>query len=321
MSHFLVTGGAGFIGSHIAERLVKEGHQVRILDNLATGKKENIADFADRVEFIEGDIRDKKICEKACQNIDYVFHEAALGSVPRSIEDPELSNEVNITGTLNILISARDSGVKRLVFASSSSIYGDNPELPKREDFSPMPISPYGLNKYTAETYCSLFYKLYGFETVSLRYFNVFGPRQDPHSQYAAVIPKFITSLIKNEPPVIFGDGNQARDFTYVEDVVEANLLAINASPKICGATYNIAYNQITSLNNLVHMLKELCLRKNDSIASINPIYEEERAGDIRESRANIDLAIKMFDYKPQANIKLGLEKTIEYFSKNSKAL
>ncbi|RMG87372.1 MAG: SDR family oxidoreductase, partial [Candidatus Dadabacteria bacterium] len=250
MATFLVTGVAGFIGSNLAEALLARGHRVRGLDNFLTGKPENLEGL-DGLEFLEGDVRDPGACREACEGVDYVLHEAALGSVPRSIEDPALSNECNVTGTLNLLVAARDAGVKRLVFAASSSAYGDTPTLPKVEDMRPQPLSPYALTKLAGEEYCRLFFELYGLETVSLRYFNVFGKRQDPFSTYAAVIPKFVSALLRGEPPEIYGDGEQTRDFTYIADVVQANLRACEAPREACGQVYNVAYGERISLNAL----------------------------------------------------------------------
>jgi nucleoside-diphosphate-sugar epimerase len=221
---YLVTGGAGFIGSNIAERLVQQGERVRVLDNFATGKRENIAPWLDRIELIEGDVRDPETVRRAMEGVEYVLHQAALPSVPRSVADPLTTHQVNATGTLNVLLAAREAGVKRLVYASSSSVYGNNPELPKREDMPTNPLSPYAVSKLAGEQYCRTFAQVYGLDTVCLRYFNVFGPRQDPASQYAAVVPKFVTAMLNGGQPVIYGDGTQSRDFTYVENVVEINL-------------------------------------------------------------------------------------------------
>ncbi len=240
MSLYLVTGGAGFIGSNIVERLVRQGERVRVLDNLSTGKRENLVSWLDRLELIEGDIRDVETVHGAMAGVDYVLHQAALPSVPRSVADPLASHQVNATGTLNVLPAARDAGVKRLVYASSSSVYGDSPTLPKQEEMPTNPISPYAVSKLAGENYCRVFFRVYGLETVCLRYFNVFGPRQDPTSQYAAVIPRFITAMLDGRRPVIYGDGRQSRDFTYIENVVEANLLACQAKD-VAGEVLNIA--------------------------------------------------------------------------------
>ena len=248
-SIFVVTGGAGFIGSHIASTLVEQGESVRVFDNFSTGKQENLAAFRDRVEIVNGDLRNPEDCQKAVNGADYVLHQAALPSVPKSVENPVLTNENNITGTLNLLVAARDAGVKRVVYAASSSAYGDNPTLPKVETMAPQPMSPYAIQKYVGELYCRNFFTLYGLETVALRYFNVFGPRQDPTSQYAAVIPRFITALAQGVPPTIYGDGEQSRDFTYIDNVVKANILAARAEGA-AGEMMNFACGERFSLNS-----------------------------------------------------------------------
>src|SRR5215510_16425699 len=254
---FLVTGGAGFIGSHICERLVRDGHRVRVLDDFSAGKEENLTPFKNDIEVIRGDIRDKEIVDSAMRGIEVVFHEAALGSVPRSVADPLTTHEVNITGTLNVLLAARDAGVRRVVYASSSSVYGETPELPKHEKMAPHPLSPYALSKLSGEHYAKVFKQVYGFEVVSLRYFNIFGPRQDPESQYAAVIPRFITALLSETSPVVYGDGLQSRDFTYVENVVNANLLAAQAEG-VEGEAFNVACGGRYTLLELLAKLKEI---------------------------------------------------------------
>jgi len=281
MATYLVTGGAGFIGSHIVQRLVERGEAVSVLDNLSTGKAENLAECRDRIEFTEGDLRDLDTVKRACRNVDYVLHQGALPSVPRSVENPIASNEVNVTGTLNVLLAARDEGVRRVVYAGSSSSYGDAPTLPKLESMPANPWSPYAISKYTGELYCRMFPKLYGTETVVLRYFNVFGPRQDPTSQYAAVIPKFITALQRGGALTIFGDGEQSRDFTYVANVVEANLLACDA-PKAVGEVINIACGTRLSINQLVTMLHK--------IVGVDraPEYAPARPGEVKHSLADI---------------------------------
>lgn len=313
---FLVTGGAGFIGSHLAEKLAAQGETVRILDNLETGKQENLDFLKGKVEFIHGDIRDLAACKNACQGMDYVLHHAALGSVPRSVDNPLEANAVNVTGTLNMLVAARDSKVKRLVFASSSSIYGDSPTLPKVETMPPRCISPYGLNKYAAETYASLFYRLYGFETISLRYFNVFGPRQDPLSQYAAVIPRFVTALIAGKRPEIYGDGEQARDFTFVDDVVRANILACKAPQSACGEFFNIACNRKITLNELFREIKKVLAVSGKNVASIEPVYSAARAGDIKESLADYTQAKVQLGFSPQVSFVDGIAQTVQFFAK-----
>ncbi|MCL4551219.1 MAG: SDR family oxidoreductase [Bacteroidetes bacterium] len=306
---FLVTGGAGFIGSNIAEELLKRGHSVRVLDNFSTGKKENLESFIDHIELINGDIRNNDAVIKAVKGVDVILHQAALPSVPRSIIDPITTNEVNVNGTLNILNAAKENGVKRVVFASSSSIYGDTPELPKHEGTTPNPMSPYAVSKLTGEKYCNVFSKIYGLETVALRYFNVFGPRQDPSSQYSAVIPKFIKAILNNEQPIIYGDGEQSRDFTYIENVVEANLLAATKEYEP-GLAMNCATHSRITLNNLADEINKI-LGKN-----IKCKYAEPRAGDIKHSFANIELAKKTIRYTPLVPFEEGLKKTIEWYRK-----
>jgi nucleoside-diphosphate-sugar epimerase len=304
---FLVTGGAGFIGSHIVEKLVAEGHYVRVLDNFSTGKRENLAHLLDKIELIEGDIRDLSLCKKAVEGIDFVLHQAALPSVQRSLEEPRVTFEVNAMGTLNLLIACKDAKVKRLVYASSSSIYGDNPQLPKREDMLPLPISPYAVSKLAGEALCRAFYNSYGLDTVILRYFNVFGPRQDPTSQYSAVIPRFIFSLLKDERPIIFGDGNQTRDFTYVENVVEANVLAA-VKKGVGGEVFNIAGGKETSVNELFQIINDLIGK------SIEPQYSEPRKGEVRRSVADVEKAKRLLGYKIAVDLKKGLKRTVDYF-------
>ncbi len=311
VSKVLVTGGAGFIGSNLTEALLKKGHRVRVLDNFSSGKKENLI-FNERystLETIEGDIRDLTLCQRVMKDIEYVFHQAALPSVQRSIEDPLNSNSVNVEGTLNILISARDAGVKKVIYASSSSIYGDTPTLPKKEDMPPNPLSPYALQKYVGEKYCSLFFQLYGLETISLRYFNIFGPKQDPTSIYSAVIPKFIDALVKGNPPIIFGDGEQSRDFTYIDNVVQANLLAM-ATDHLNGEVVNIACGKRISLKQLLTILKDILGSKG------RPEYQEARIGDVKHSLADIGKGKKLLNYVPQVETEVGLKRTAEFFQK-----
>lgn len=305
--NFLVTGGAGFIGSNIVEALLKKGHSVRIIDNFSTGRRENIVEFKSDVELVEGDIRSYHIVKQAVQGIDIILHEAALPSVPRSINDPITSNEVNVGGTLNILDAAKDAGVKRVVFASSSSIYGDNPELPKHEGMTPRPLSPYAVSKLTGEHYLHVFNKLYGLETIALRYFNVFGPKQDPTSQYSAVIPKFIKSIKIDERPIIFGDGTQSRDFTYVSNVVEANILAATVDCETPISMNCATHGQVT-LNDLVKEINNY-LKKD-----IKPIYDKPRAGDIKNSFAAIDLIKNTLNYTPTHLFRDGLINTINSY-------
>jgi nucleoside-diphosphate-sugar epimerase len=309
---YLVTGGAGFIGSNLVEALLQRGHFVRVLDNFSTGKRENIKKFEKDVELIEGDIRSHHIVEQAVNGIDVVLHEAALPSVPRSIKDPITTNEVNVNGTLNILNAAVAAKTKRVVFASSSSIYGNNPELPKHEDMVPNPLSPYAVSKLAGENYCRVFAQIYGIETVALRYFNVFGPNQDPSSQYSAVIPKFINSVLKNESPVIYGDGEQSRDFTYISNVIEANILASEVkidSPVIV----NCACHDRITLNELVRAINKILG------TNVQPVYNDTRTGDVKHSFAAIGKAEKMLNYRVTDPFINGLEKTVSYFQNLNK--
>ena len=307
---FLITGGAGFIGSNLCEALLKRGHFVRCLDDLSTGKAENIQPFLENpnFEFIKGDIRDLDTCMNACKNIDYVSHQAAWGSVPRSIEMPLVYEEINIKGTLNMLEAARQNKVKKFVYASSSSVYGDEPTLPKKEGREGNLLSPYALTKRTNEEYAALYTKLYGLETIGFRYFNVFGRRQDPDGAYAAVIPKFVKNLLENEAPTINGDGTQSRDFTYIENVIEANLKGMQAPKEAAGEAFNIAYGGQVNLNELYQKLSELLNKK------IEPVYGPERAGDIKHSNADIGKAKKLLKYAPDYSFERGIELTIEWY-------
>lgn len=310
---FLITGGAGFIGSNLCEALLKRGHFVRCLDDLSTGKAENIQPFLENsnFEFIKGDIRDLDTCMNACKNIDYVSHQAAWGSVPRSIEMPLVYEEINIKGTLNMLEAARQNNVKKFVYASSSSVYGDEPTLPKREGREGNLLSPYALTKRTNEEYAALYTKLYGLETIGFRYFNVFGRRQDPDGAYAAVIPKFVKNLLENEAPTINGDGTQSRDFTYIENVIEANLKGMQAPKEAAGESFNIAYGGQVNLNELYQKLSELLNKK------IEPVYGPERAGDIKHSNADIGKAKKLLKYAPEYSFERGIELTIAWYESN----
>lgn len=305
----LVTGGAGFIGSNIVDALVARGDNVVVLDNLTTGKIENLSHVRDQIEFIEGDIRDLDMVYNAVNGVEVVCHQAALGSVPRSIADPSTSNDVNITGTLNILIAAKDSGVRRVTYASSSSIYGDTIELPKHERIPPNPKSPYALTKLAGEEYLRIFNQVYGLETITLRYFNVFGPRQDPNGQYAAVIPLFITSALKNISPTIYGDGMQSRDFTYVANVVHANLLAFDADSKAVGRSYNVALGGQVTLLELFDGIKKL------TGATVDPVFVPTRAGDVKHSCASIDLAVEWLKFSPIVSFEEGLAKAVLSYS------
>jgi UDP-glucose 4-epimerase len=306
---FLVTGGAGFIGSNIVRRLVNDGYFVRVLDNFATGQRGNLEDVIDKVDMVEGDVRDFWTVINATEGIDYVLHQAALPSVQRSVVNPLTTTEVNINGTLNILEAARFHKVQRIVYASSSSIYGETPTLPKEEDMRPQPLSPYAITKLAGEQYCISFYKIYGLEAVCLRYFNVFGPYQNPASQYAAVIPKFIVSLMEDKPPVIFGDGEQSRDFTFIDNVVEANMLAFSKRDAV-GKVMNIACGKRYSLNDLVRKLQKILGKQ------IEPTYCPGKPGDVKHSLATIDLAEATIGYKVEIDFDRGLEKTVEWFRK-----
>ncbi|MBE6784069.1 MAG: SDR family oxidoreductase [Ruminococcaceae bacterium] len=314
-SVFLVTGGAGFIGSNICEALLRMGYKVRCLDNFSTGKRENIEAFLQNENFtlIEGDIRDYETCDKACKGVNYVSHQAAWGSVPRSIEMPVLYEEINIKGTVNMLEAARQNGVKRFVYASSSSVYGDEPNLPKREGREGNLLSPYALTKGVCEMYAKLYTDIYGLETVGFRYFNVFGRRQDPYGFYAAVIPKFVRLLLAGEAPTINGDGKQSRDFTYIENVIEANLKAMLAPKEAAGQAYNIAYgDQIY----LIDLYNELCKLLG---TDIEPIYGPDRAGDIKHSKADISKAKELLGYDPDWSFERGFADAVEWYKENIK--
>ncbi|MEN2984310.1 MAG: SDR family oxidoreductase [Dictyoglomaceae bacterium] len=306
---FLVTGGAGFIGSHIAERLVKEGGKVIVLDNLSTGKEENLDSIKDEIIFINGDIRDLELLLLISKDIDYIFHEAAMTSVIESTEKPEKCNEINIMGTLNVFMAGLRSQVKRIIYASSSAVYGNDPVLPKKEETKLEPISPYAISKYVGELYMKFFYEIYKLEIVSLRYFNVYGPRQDPNSPYSAVIPKFIASLLKKEPPTIYGDGEQTRDFIFVEDVVSANLQAMKIKG-IEGKTFNIASGKRISVNKLFRILKEIIN------VDVEPIYAHERKGEVRDSVGDITLAQNYLLWNPKFSLEEGLKRTIDWYKK-----
>lgn len=322
-SRILVTGGAGFIGSNLVETLLKQNNEIVVLDNFATGKRENIAPFAGNPAFrlIEGDIRDIAMCRKAVDGIDYVLHEAALGSVPRSIKDPMTSAEVNISGFVNMLFAAQEAKVKRFVYASSSSAYGDSRTLPKVEDEIGKPLSPYAVTKYVNELYADNFSNLYGIETIGLRYFNVFGRRQDPFGAYAAVIPKFAISLLKHESPVINGDGSYSRDFTYVDNVVQANQLAILADrPEAVNTVYNVAFGERTTLNELFTYLRDCLSGFDPEIAGIEARYGPNRAGDIPHSLAGIEKACRLLGYEPQYNVRQGLKEAAEWYFIHMKA-
>jgi nucleoside-diphosphate-sugar epimerase len=309
----LITGGSGFIGSHLVEGLLQRGAVVRVVDNFATGHRANLAQVLERITgpenftFVEGDITDRATVQEAVRGADFILHQAALPSVQRSVEDPLTSNWVNVEGTLNVLVAARDAGVKRVVYASSSSVYGDSPRLPKVEHMATNPLSPYAVSKLAAEDYCRAFTRVYGLETVSLRYFNVFGPRQDPKSLYAAVLPCFIEALLDHKRPIIYGDGTQSRDFTYIENVVQANLLALDAVG-VAGEAFNIACGESVNLQSVLQSLAEFVDQ------AVHPEYRAPRAGDVKHSLADISKAERMLGYRPVIPFREGLRQTFEYF-------
>ena len=306
MALYLVTGGAGFIGSHLAEELVRRGERVRVVDSFVTGKRANLAHLPD-VELIEGDLADLDVAHQAVSGVDYVLHQAAIPSVPRSVEDPVTSNRANIAASLNVLVAARAAKVRRVVYAGSSSAYGNTPTLPKVETMATGPLSPYALQKLVAEQYCQMFTRLYGLETVTIRYFNVFGPRQDPSSPYSGVISLFIRALVEGRQPTIYGDGGQTRDFTYVANVVDGVLRACTAEGA-SGEVINVATGGRISLNQLFRAVKEL------TGASVEPVYADDRAGDVRDSQADISKARRLLGYEPSVTLEQGLEKTVAWF-------
>ena len=309
MSTYLITGIAGFIGSSLAHAVLAQGDQVRGIDNFSTGKRENVAEILDRIDFREADLLDLDAVQAACRGADFILHEAAIPSVPRSVKDPLESNRANIDATVNLLVAARDAKVKRVVYAASSSAYGDTPTLPKREDMQPNPISPYAVAKLASEYYMTAFCRCYGLETVSLRYFNIFGPRQDPTSPYSGVLAKFITQMLKGQQPTIFGDGTQSRDFTFVDNAVEANLLACKApAAEVTGRVFNVATGRRVDLNETFRILKTLTGYKGEAK------YGPERAGDVKHSLADLSRAEKHLGYKPKVNFEEGLRRTIEWY-------
>ncbi|HEX6537395.1 MAG TPA: SDR family oxidoreductase [Gemmatimonadaceae bacterium] len=309
---YVVTGGAGFIGSHLVEHLVGEGHEVVVLDDFSTGRRENIAPWLDRIEVVEGSLVDPAACRRAIAGADYVLHQGALPSVPRSVRDPAASHAANATGTLNVLIAARDAKVQRVVYAASSSAYGNTPELPKRETMVARPLSPYAVSKLAGEQYCRAFHASFGLPTVALRYFNVFGPRQDPTSQYAAVIPKFATAALAGESPTIFGDGEQTRDFTFIANVVRANLLACTAGPAAFGEVVNIGCGERISVNELWRRIRALVG------ASVEARHEPARTGDVRDSLAALDRARELIGYEPVVSVDEGLRATVQAIAAES---
>jgi UDP-N-acetylglucosamine/UDP-N-acetyl-alpha-D-glucosaminouronate 4-epimerase len=306
MATYLVTGGAGFIGSHLVEELVRRGERLRVIDNLSTGKRQNIAHLAS-VDFVEGDLADPEVARRAVKDVDYVLHQAAIPSVPRSVQDPITSNRANIDASLNVLVAARDAGVKRIVYAGSSSAYGDTPTLPKVESMSAAPLSPYALQKLVGEQYCQMFTRLYGLETVTIRYFNVFGPRQDPSSPYSGVISLFISALCDGRQPTIFGDGEHTRDFTYVANVVDGVLRACTAE-RANGEVINVATGGRISLNTLFKTIRDLVA------ANVDPIHAAPRAGDVKDSQADISKARRILGYQPIVSFEDGLARTVEWY-------
>lgn len=316
----LITGGAGFIGSNLCEYFLSKGYAVVCLDNFATGHRHNLADFRDDKDFnlIEGDIRSLETCQKAVEGVDYVLHQAALGSVPRSINDPITSNEVNVSGFLNMLVASRDANVKRFVYAASSSTYGDSVGLPKVENVIGKPLSPYAITKYVNELYAEIFSRTYGLETIGLRYFNVFGRKQDPEGAYAAVIPKFVMQLMRHESPKINGDGNYSRDFTYIDNVIQMNELAMTVeNPEAVNTVYNTAYGDRNTLNDLVGYLKRFLAEYDPKIAEIQIEYGANRTGDIPHSLASIDKAKTILGYNPKFSLQEGLKEAIDWYWKN----
>tara|TARA_R110001632_G_scaffold219219_1_gene348665 strand:- start:807 stop:1787 length:981 start_codon:yes stop_codon:yes gene_type:complete len=315
----LITGGAGFIGSNLSEVLLEMDNTVVCLDNFATGKRENIAHLLSNPNYtlIEGDIRNLEDCHKAAKGIDFVLHQAALGSVPRSIKDPITSNDVNVGGFLNMLVASRDAGVKRFIYAASSSTYGDSEALPKVEDKIGKPLSPYAITKYVNELYADVFSKTYGIETIGLRYFNVFGRKQDPNGAYAAVIPKFVSQFMAGESPVINGDGNYSRDFTYIDNVIQANLLSIVANKKAVNTVYNVAYGERNTLNDLINYLQDFLSQYDAKIKDLKVVNGPNRLGDIPHSLASVEKARKLLNYQPQYSLQDGLKEAVKWYWEN----
>ncbi|MFQ5423827.1 MAG: SDR family oxidoreductase [Phycisphaerae bacterium] len=307
---YLVTGGAGFIGSHLAERLVEQGQRVRVLDNFSTGKPSNVAAFRERIDLIEGSITDPETCRRACDGVDIVLHQAALPSVPKSVADPVSSHVTNIDGTFNMLMASRDAGVRRFVYAASSSAYGDTPTLPKDESIPSDPLSPYGVQKLTGEQYCTVFARCFGLQTLSIRYFNVFGPRQDPTSQYAAAIPAFVSAILEDRPPTVYGDGEQTRDFTFIENIIHANLLAASAS-ETHGEVVNVACGERITVNAVIEQINTLLGK------AVRAKHVDERPGDIKHSWADISLAERVIGFRPVVSFAEGLHRAIDWYTQN----
>jgi len=307
MANVLVTGGAGFIGSHLATKLCELGHHVRVLDDFSSGRRENLAHIAENIELIEGDLRDQDVCRQSCDDMDFVLHEAAVPSVPKSVDEPQASHDTNVTGTFNILRAAADRKVRRVIYAASSSAYGDTAESPKHERIPPEPLSPYAVQKLAGEHYARAFYECYGLETISLRYFNVFGSRQDPKSQYAAAIPAFVTAILNGEPPMVFGDGTQTRDFTYIDNVVHGNLLAMKVE-KTHGESVNMACGSAISVNTVIGEINRLLQTK------IEPRYTQRRPGDVLHSCADVRLAKKLLGFEPLVGFEDGLSRAIDHY-------
>lgn len=312
MAHYLVTGGAGFVGSNLVEGLLERGEEVRVLDDFSSGRRENLGPMVGRIDLIEGSIADFETCRQAVQDVDFVLHQAATPSVPKSLRSPRETTAVNIGGTVNMLVAARDAAVKRFIFAASSSVYGNTEALPKVETMPSVPLSPYAIQKLAGEQYCRVFFEQYGLETVALRYFNVFGPRQDPSSMYSAVIPKFVTACLRDEAPTIFGDGETSRDFTYIDNIIQANVRACAAPKRAAGRVMNVALGSRITLTDLAHGIREALGRGRP------PVYADERAGDVKHSMADVSLARELIGYDPEVDFSQGIAKTIAWYAQST---